>query len=270
VAQPPRLTVGTYTAGDRVDDWGLGVVTVRRNAHLTIGLACLTVAAAALFTGCTSDDPASAPPTSAGRPNGSAEASLPSTGGFDTGEIESEYAGSGPALVVLGDSIADQSRAELHRVLDPHYRTKIAALTGEGFGNGPLSAASGDGRALMLEAATDYARDDPVTVVIALGTNDAWNPRLGLDAAQAAMDDMVAMFPDSCVVGVEVSEWSEAENYDREEARALNEQLRTLVDVVVPALPPSDVGADMIHPRPEGRTAFAHAVASGVGECGSG
>lgn len=242
-------------------------MTVRRNAYLTIGLACL--AAVSMLAGCGSDGPHSASPTSVGQSDGPPNASSSSTGGFDTGEIESEYAGSGPALVVLGDSIADQSRAELHRALDPHHRTKIAAVTGEGFGYGPLSAASGEGRALMLEAATEYARDDPTTVVISLGTNDAWNPRLGLDAATEAMADMVAMFPDSCVVGVEVSEWSDAENYDRAEARALNERLGDLVDVTVPALGPSDVGDDMIHPRPEGKKTFARSVASGVGRCGS-
>ena len=64
-----------------------------------------------------------------------------------------------------------------------------------------------------------------------------------------------------------VSEWSEAENYDRDEARSLNAQLRDLADVVVPALEPADVGADMIHPTTEGRTAFAQAVASGVRKC---
>ena len=183
------------------------------------------------------------------------------------GEIESEYSGSGPTVVVLGDSIADQSRRELHRVLDPHYRTKIAAVWGEGFASGPLSAAIAEGRAVMLGAAAEYARDTPATVVIALGTNDAWNPRLELDAAEDAMAQMVAEFPDSCIVGVEVNEWSKAENYDRSEAGALNEQLRARADVVVPALQPSDVGDDMIHPRAEGKRAFAHAVASGVRQC---
>jgi lysophospholipase L1-like esterase len=186
------------------------------------------------------------------------------------GAIESEYAGSGPTLAVLGDSITDQSRAELHHALDPHYRTKIGAVTGEGYGSGPLSVAAGEGRVLMLEAATQYARDDPAMVVIALGTNDAWNPRLRLDTAKAAMVEMIAKFSASCVVGVEVTEWSEAEGYNRDEARTLNGQLRDLADVVVPALPPSDVGADMIHPKVEGRKAFANAVASGVRKCAAG
>jgi lysophospholipase L1-like esterase len=183
------------------------------------------------------------------------------------GEIESEYSGSGPTVVVLGDSIADQSRRELHRVLDPHYRTKIAAVWGEGFDSGPLSDAVAEGRAVMLEAAAEYARDTPTTVVIALGTNDAWNPRLELDAAEAGMAQMVGEFPRSCIVGVEVNEWSKAENYDASEARALNEQLRVLVDVVVPALQRSDVSDDMIHPKAEGKMVFARAVRSGVQQC---
>jgi hypothetical protein len=75
-------------------------------------LACL--AAALVVASCASDD--------------SPGASTPSsTGQFAMGEIDSEYSGSGPTVVVLGDSIADLSRRELHRVLDPHYRTKIAA-----------------------------------------------------------------------------------------------------------------------------------------------
>ena len=183
------------------------------------------------------------------------------------GEVESEYAGSGPTVVVLGDSIADVSRSELHQVLDPHHRTKIAAVWGEGFASGPLSAAIAEGKAVMLDAAAEYARDAPATVVLALGTNDAWNPRLELDAAEAAMAQMVAGFPDSCIVGVEINEWSKAQNYDRGEAAALNEQLRALVDVVVPALQPSDVADDMIHPKAKGRMAFARAIASGVGRC---
>jgi lysophospholipase L1-like esterase len=226
-------------------------MTGGRIAYWTILLTCAGVLS--VSTSCGSDDSPGAPP--------------PSTGGFDVGLIEDDYAGSGPTLVILGDSITDHSRAQLHRVLDPRYRTKIGAVTGEGFSGGPLSAAVGEGRRGMLEAATKYARDDPSTVVIALGTNDAWNPLLGLDAATEAMADMIVKFPESCVVGVAVSEWSEAENYDRDEAQSLNAQLRDLADVVVPALEPADVGADMIHPTTEGRTAFAQAVASGVGRC---
>jgi lysophospholipase L1-like esterase len=226
-------------------------MTGGRIAYWTILLTCAGVLS--VSTSCGSDDSPGAPP--------------PSTGGFDVGVIEDDYAGSGPTLVILGDSITNQSRAELHQVLDPHYRTKVGAVTGEGFGGGPLTAAVGEGRRGMLEAAAEYALDDPSTVVIALGTNDAWNPQLGLDAAKEAMAAMVATFPESCVVGVAVSEWSEAENYDRGEARSLNAQLRDLADVVVPALEPSDVGADMIHPTTEGKTAFAQAVASGVRTC---
>jgi hypothetical protein len=123
------------------------------------------------------------------------------------------------------------------------------------------------GRAVMLEAAAEYARDTPATVVIALSTNHAWNPRLDLDAAEDAMSQMVAEFPESCIVGVEINEWSKAEHYDPREASALNEQLRDLADVVVPALQPSDVGDDMIHPKAEGRMAFARAIASSVRQC---
>jgi lysophospholipase L1-like esterase len=183
------------------------------------------------------------------------------------GEIESEYSGSGPTVVVLGDSIADVSRTELHHVLDRHYRTKIAAVWGEGFASGPLSAAIAEGKAVMLVAAAEYARDTPTTVVVVLGTNDAWNPRLELDAAENAMAQMVAEFPTSCIVGVEINEWSKARNYDRGEAAALNEQLRVLADVVVPALEPSDVAEDMIHPKAEGRMAFARAIDSGIRRC---
>jgi len=226
-------------------------MTGGRIAYWTTLLTCVGVVS--VSTSCGSDDSPGAPP--------------PSTGGFDMGLIEDDYAGSGPTLVILGDSITDHSRAELHRALDPHYRTKIGAVVGEGFGGGPLSSAVGEGRSGMLGAATAYARDDPSTVVIALGTNDAWSPQLGLDAATEAMADMIARFPESCVVGVAVSEWSEAENYDRDEARSLNAQLGDLADVVVPALQPSDVGADMIHPTTEGRAAFAQAVASGVRRC---
>jgi lysophospholipase L1-like esterase len=225
-------------------------MTGGRIAYWTILLACAGVIS--VPTGCGSDDSPGAPP--------------PSTSGF-VGLIEHDYAGSGSTLVILGDSITDRSRAQLHRALDPHYRTKIGAVTGEGFGGGPLSAAVGEGRKGMLEAATEYARDDPSTVVIALGTNDAWNPQVGLNAATEAMAAMIAKFPESCVVAVAVSEWSEAENYDRDEARSLNAQLRNLADVVVPALESSDVGADMIHPTTEGRMAFAQAVASGVRRC---
>jgi lysophospholipase L1-like esterase len=233
------------------------VVTGVRMGRSMVLLACLAVGL--VPTGCGAEDSETAPSTT----------SPPSTNGFDMGAIESGYSGSGPTLVVLGDSITDQSRDELHQVLDPHYRTKIAAVTGEGFANGPLSASLGKGRAVMLETATDYARGKPTKVVIALGTNDAWNPRLSLDATHDAMAKMVAMFIESCVVGVEVSEWSEAESYDPNKARALNAQLRALADVIVPPLPPSEVGSDMIHPRTAGRKAFADAVASGVRQCPS-
>jgi hypothetical protein len=165
-------------------------------------------------------------------------------------------------FAALGDGLP-----KLHRIRDRRYRTKIGAVTGEGFGGGPFSDAIKADMSVMVKAATEYADDDPAVVVLALGTNVAWKPELSLDAAESAMADMIAYFRNSCIVGVEISEWSDAENYDRNEARELNAWLRRLADVAVPALEPSDVGDDQIHPRPAGRKVFAEAMASAAREC---
>jgi hypothetical protein len=102
---------------------------------------------------------------------------------------------------------------------------------------------------------------------LALGTNEAWRPEFSLDVAESAIADMITYFPHSCIVGVEISEWSEAENYDRSEARELNAWLRKRADVAVPALEPPDVGDDQMHQRPAGGKVFAEAAAFTARQC---
>jgi lysophospholipase L1-like esterase len=231
----------------------------RRSARAGSLLLCVVIAS--VVAGCGYEAPLDVSPVSSG------EAEPRAAGWSDFGDKESDYAGTGPTVVVLGDSITHLARAELHAALDPRYRTKIGAMLGEGYGGGPLSATLEVQRGIMLEIATEYAHDRPAVAVIALGTNDAWSRALRLDAATRAMAEMIAMFSSACVVGVEASEWSDAQTYDRDEARALNARLRELADVVVRALEPTDVGADAIHPTAAGRTAFARAVAAGVEQC---
>jgi lysophospholipase L1-like esterase len=201
-------------------------------------------------------------------------AATPTTGATTTtsapaspyGSVEEGYSGDGPRVAILGDSIIVLSSDAIHEALDARYATRIGAVTGEGLGGGPLSTGL-NGRPFAEATAETFAGDRPDVLVLALGTNDAWLPELGLDAALAGLTTVTGLFPDSCLVAVLVNDWSEAERYDRTEAAAINEALVARADVVVESLGPEETIDDMIHPNPAGLEAMARGIAEGVDRC---
>jgi len=187
---------------------------------------------------------------------------------FPLGSVEHRWSGEGThTVVVLGDSITVLARDSLREALGARYRTKIAALTGEGFGGGPLTSSLDAGEPLLQQAAAEYGADSPDVVVLALGTNDAWQPSLVLDDALDGMTFIVSQFPASCIVAVEIAASSDADGYDEVEAGALNDALAGIGDEVVPALTAAETRPDRIHPNDRGVYGFVERVASAVDRC---
>jgi hypothetical protein len=182
------------------------------------------------------------------------------------GRIEADYQGDGPKVVVLGDSITVQSRAELQREL-ADYALKVGALRGEGLGGGPFSETFGEGA--MLGAARLYAPDDPEVVVIALGTNDAWSADIALPATREAWRTITGFFDSACIVGVTIVEATTAAGYDADEARAINELITADSDQVVDwrELGARVTAGDGIHVTPEGAEVRAEAIRRAVDAC---
>ena len=120
----------------------------------------------------------------------------------------------------------------------------------------------------MVETARRYIADPPEVVVVALGTNDAWNPTRSLPGALAGMDDIVEGFTDACLVGVTVPQDAPIEGYSTERGRSLNEAMRRWADVVVLWEPGLNLlRDDGVHPSGEGRRIRARLLADGVAEC---
>jgi lysophospholipase L1-like esterase len=227
----------------------------RWSCGVAAGAAAVVVSAA--LAGCGGDHAASDDQTTS------------TTRGPDFGRAEDEFSGSGPAVVILGDSLVVEVRDRLHELLDPDNRTKIAAFIGEGFAGGPLSAVLETAEPTMLDVAARYADDGADVVVLALGTNDALQPELGVTDAVAGLREIVGRFPDACVVGVEVNPWSAAEGYETLEAASINAELQAVADVMVESLTPAQTGDDQIHPNAAGREALANGIADSVRQCGS-
>lgn len=235
------------------------------------GWALLAVVLLSLVTACTtSESEPSAGPSSSTTADPDASGPGPSDEAEDWGAVETSFTGSGPSVVILGDSITVESRPQVRAALDGHS-VKIAAVLGEGLSGGPMSDAVGNGG--MPEIAATYAEDEPAVAVVALGTNDAWKPELSLEAARAALDDIVAAFDGTCLVTVTITEASTADDYDRDQAAQINQLLREAGDQVVDwggrSTSPSGgyVLDDGIHPTPAGSELFADLVRDGVRGC---
>ena len=192
-------------------------------------------------------------------------APIPGDGTF--GAVEEEWTGEGgPTVVVLGDSIVHQTRDALHQALGG-YRVRIAAGVGEGWSGGPIS--EGEGTHVMADVARSYAELDPDIVVLALGTNDALQPGLTLDAALESMRSIVDELGGACIVGVRVSTLATASGFDPNEARAIDDALAQLADETVDIEPVAATGfePDGVHPRPDAYGAYAQVIADAVGRC---
>lgn len=197
----------------------------------------------------------------------------PTAGRPDLGSVDDEPTGSGPLVAILGDSLTTSSRDLL--VADLHDRSVlIGAMFGEGWADGPFSDKLDADPPLIVDAALRYAAQRPAVMVLALGTNDAWNPSLPVDDALRQVDRALeAIENGTCVVVVEVDESvPEQANYDGERAARINDRLATRAEVTVPWSELTDLhrrwlADDGIHLRAAGRRARSTLIADAVASC---
>lgn len=184
--------------------------------------------------------------------------------------VDTDYKGHGPKVVVLGDSITNSVHDRLHTAFAGRSARIVSAL-GEGLTGGPWT--STDPVPMMVIQADILAATTTgstgVVAVVALGTNDAWNPRLTSDPV-AALDLILDSFAGACTVGVEVTLGAGIVGYNGVKAAAINAELVARADVVVDwrerALP-GDIEADGIHLTPVGQVSYAAAVGAAVANC---
>lgn len=173
--------------------------------------------------------------------------------------------GSGPTQVlVVGNSIASLSAAEIETLLSPNYAVQVDAVVGA-----TMHA--------QLPTIISLMATRPDDVVVELGTNDAngMNP----DWAAAFDQEVDALRSARCVVLVNVNTNVQPPNWSPAQvavARQLNEAMATVArqhstfhvldwDGAVAAHPGAGwVDAGQIHPTPAGRRALAHLIATAL------
>lgn len=232
--------------------------------HRALPAVLMTAVVALATVGCGAvDDHAGSPSTTAP----TAAAPTPTVPRFI---IDSSYAGDdGPRVAVIGDSLTWAGRTELFAELSA-YRVKIASVIGEGIGGGPWSADRGYD--VLGRATREYllADDAPDALVIALGTNNAWDEELTLEMFEAAWPEMVADYHGSCLVVVTATESDAPTDYDPAEAAAINDALAARADVVVDwaeVVRPEHEIEDHIHLRPVGLAHRAELIREAVDSC---
>lgn len=182
------------------------------------------------------------------------------------GCTEAGYAGSGPSVVIIGDSITHQARVQLHDALDDTHSVIVSGVVGATF-------------AAQANVAEQYAADVPSVVVINLGTNDAWSA-VPTTESVAQLDAMLAEFPATCAVLVTVSTRGSPTPtrgglvYSAELANRVNEAVRARADVLVDwsaaidADPARYLTDDGVHLTEAGNRRLSELVAEGVASCG--
>ena len=115
------------------------------------------------------------------------------------------------------------------------------------------------------------SHEPAAVVVVALGTNDVWQPGLGPASFERSWHTMTRSFDEACIVGVTVTETTGALRYSADDAATVNRVIRRTADVVVDwaelGSDPRYTGADQIHLTEEGRRRFAQLIARGVDRC---
>lgn len=189
----------------------------------------------------------------------------------NAGGIATTYTGSGPKVVILGDSLTVLEWNDLYEGLDSRYSVRIGAWKGEGYNPGPFSVAAFHGQAIIPYVAKRWARSHPAIVVIALGTNDALS-RHSTSIAISTMDRMVREFRGACMVGITIPENSTVASWSNSEAHALNLAMRSWADQIVHWTPISDrpgILSDGIHTTPKGTQVRTDAIISAIERCTS-
>ena len=187
-----------------------------------------------------------------------------------TFDIDLAYTGtSGPRVAIIGDSLTVAGRPELFAALSG-YQVKIASVVGEGIGGGPWSRFFGHD--VLGKATREYLRaeDAPDALVIALGTNNAWQTELTLEHFEAAWPEMVADYRGSCLVAVTATESADPLDYDEDEAALINSAVVARADRVVDWHARDLTGmlqSDHIHLLPAGARHRAEAITEAIESC---
>jgi lysophospholipase L1-like esterase len=224
-----------------------------------------------LVASCGGDDPPDRPAPAAASTEATSDATS-TTAVEDLGTVEEEFVGEGATVVVVGDSLTVSSRDELREALDGRA-VKMAAMRGEGLAGGPFSERWD--QQIMVEALERYAADQPDVLVFALGTNDAWQSDLTPEEFDAGWARMLDLYPDTCLVGVTVTEDAPAaDGFRPAEAARINGHIRADADVVVDwaaegAGSDHTDPSDTIHLTDEGRRHRSALIAEGVDACGT-
>lgn len=187
------------------------------------------------------------------------------------GYIAEEPIGSGPLVVVVGDSLTVESRDELVDALDDHALL-LAAISGQAWSGNAFNGPTPEDPPVVT-AALWWASRQPVAVVLALGTNDAWSTDIDVGASLRQLDRVAAAYPRSCIVAVEVDETvPEQPSYDSTKASWINGRLRDVAQEVVPwnamANDAGDlIASDGIHLTEAGEKARSRAIAEAIARC---
>jgi lysophospholipase L1-like esterase len=164
----------------------------------------------------------------------------------------------GPTAVVIGDSLTNSGRTQLHYQLGVHFSSKIAAIPGATYGG-------------MTGYAEDYMMEGPTVAVIALGTNDR-NTQWVLDDSLLSLNTMYDMYEGmSCTVGVTITT-DDVKPELNAKAIALNENMRARADAVADwdaiDREPGMTQADGVHATAEGYAKRAEIIGDAVESCG--
>jgi hypothetical protein len=190
-----------------------------------------------------------------------------SCAGGDSADPPPTTVGTGPggSVVVLGDSISDFSRSEIVDAFGGEAQVEVLARVGGTFESSQA-------------AADEVAASDPRVVVVELGTNDVWSRRPLGEVTEEA-DELLAKFPESCVVIVTLNEQAvEARSlagvlYDNQAATALNDELRRRADELVDWSQAANrdrasyLDQGTIHPTPSGRALLAGLMKDAADRC---
>jgi hypothetical protein len=180
------------------------------------------------------------------------------------------YAGTGPTLAVIGDSITEISTDAIQSFVGPKYSTSISALVG----------ATVNGRQGVADL---YAPTKPSVVLVELGTNDDSRIVTGqqtVDGYKADLTRLTSKFPDSCVVVTTVTTHRTGADPDYAEfddnARQFNAFLHANYANVVEwdnaigdaiAAGRTLLSDDQIHPNPAGSIALGMLDKAAVDGC---
>lgn len=173
--------------------------------------------------------------------------------------IDSSFVGTGPRLIVAGDSIVSIGANEFHAALNLNYATMVRGYPGYKVAD-------------LLAKAPTLASYSPTIVVLDIGTNDVLYGTADASSILAQYQQLVAQFPSSCVVAVNLFEQPSVDQWRSDVASEINASLPSLATVILDwnaavETDPSLVGAHDVHPSADGYVRLAQLVKTAADQC---